>query len=222
MWDIWCQASCSIRKSRFYSIDGFTAILIKTAFLISVIYLFPHSFLSLSWRGNYKSNIKHHHIFPSFPSFHLCVTLPPAAAVGPVGVRLHVYYIHFGQYIHPIGSDRRQWAAGEYSYFLGYKKTHRVLGEIRKAFLFEILRGCRPVQIFRHTLSHRTCLKSSGQVRGVYDNVCGEGGLGIDTWGFEQNMGEGSVQKDMRGPGFTEVFHSSPTSRLASHLKIKI
>ncbi len=31
------------------------------------------------------------------------------------GVPLHVYYIHFRQYIHPIGSDRPPWAAGEFS-----------------------------------------------------------------------------------------------------------
>ncbi len=29
------------------------------------------------------------------------------------GVRLHVYYIHFSQYIHPIGSNQPLWAAGE-------------------------------------------------------------------------------------------------------------
>ncbi len=37
---------------------------------------------------------------------------PPDEALR--GVRLHVYYIHFGQYIHPIGSDRPLWVAGEY------------------------------------------------------------------------------------------------------------
>ena len=30
------------------------------------------------------------------------------------GVPLHVYYINFGQYTHPMGSDRPPWAAGEY------------------------------------------------------------------------------------------------------------
>ncbi len=33
--------------------------------------------------------------------------------------RLHVYHIHFGQCIRPIGSDRPLWAAGEYKYSLG-------------------------------------------------------------------------------------------------------
>ncbi len=36
-------------------------------------------------------------------------------SVCPRGVGLHVYYIHFGQYIHPIGSDPPLWAAGEYT-----------------------------------------------------------------------------------------------------------
>ncbi len=60
-------------------------------------------------------------IFPSFPCFRMCVPLPTAAANGPRGlmrgVRLHVYYIHVGQYVHFIGSDRRLWAAGEYMDF---------------------------------------------------------------------------------------------------------
>ena len=30
------------------------------------------------------------------------------------GVPLHVYYIYFWQYVHPIGSDRPPWAAGEF------------------------------------------------------------------------------------------------------------
>ncbi len=30
------------------------------------------------------------------------------------GVPFHVYYLHFGQYAHPMGSGRPQWAAGEF------------------------------------------------------------------------------------------------------------
>ncbi len=33
---------------------------------------------------------------------------------GMRGVRLHIYYIYFGQLVHPIGSNRPRWAAGEY------------------------------------------------------------------------------------------------------------
>ncbi len=29
------------------------------------------------------------------------------------GVPFHVYYLHFSQYAHPMGSGRPQWAAGE-------------------------------------------------------------------------------------------------------------
>ncbi len=40
------------------------------------------------------------------------------AANGPMdmmrGAPLHMYYIQFGQYPHPIGSSRPPWAAGEY------------------------------------------------------------------------------------------------------------
>ncbi len=57
--------------------------------------------------------------------FCVCVCPPeitsPAAANGPIdmifgmerGVPLHVYYIQFGQYTHPMGSARPPWAAGE-------------------------------------------------------------------------------------------------------------
>ncbi len=31
------------------------------------------------------------------------------------GVDLHIYYIYFGQYVHPIGSNWPPWAAGEYA-----------------------------------------------------------------------------------------------------------
>ena len=45
------------------------------------------------------------------------ITTSPAAANGPKdmmrGIALHVYYIPFGQYAHPIGSGRPPWAAGE-------------------------------------------------------------------------------------------------------------
>ncbi len=34
------------------------------------------------------------------------------------GVPLHVYYIHFSQYTHPMGSGRPPLAAGEFEYFL--------------------------------------------------------------------------------------------------------
>ena len=64
--------------------------------------------------------------------FCVCVRPPevisPAAENGPIdmifgmgldiddrmrGAPLHVYYIQFGQYTHPMGSSRPPWAAGE-------------------------------------------------------------------------------------------------------------
>ena len=54
------------------------------------------------------------------PSVRPSITTAPAAANGPMdmifgmrGVRLHIYYIQFGQYTHPMGSGRPPWAAGE-------------------------------------------------------------------------------------------------------------
>ena len=50
--------------------------------------------------------------------------LPSAAAVGPMSL------IHFGQYIHPIGSDQRQWAAGESNivrYFVAEGGARKIL-----------------------------------------------------------------------------------------------
>ena len=43
-----------------------------------------------------------------------CVTRSPAAGNGPMGL---IYYIHFGTKVHPIGSNRPPWAAGEYEYY---------------------------------------------------------------------------------------------------------
>ncbi len=68
-----------------------------------------------------------------------CVTTSPVAADRPTdlnfagnfgmymdisdqipmrGVPFHVYYIHFSQCAHPMGSGRPQWAAGEYLIFI--------------------------------------------------------------------------------------------------------
>ncbi len=45
------------------------------------------------------------------------------------GVPLHVYYIHFGQYTHPMGSDRPPLAAGEYviTIFQNMTSHHNIL-----------------------------------------------------------------------------------------------
>ena len=55
------------------------------------------------------------YIFPSFPLVSLLVRDRSTSSTSPKkgNFGLHVYYIHIGQYIHPIGSNRPRWAAGE-------------------------------------------------------------------------------------------------------------
>ncbi len=62
---------------------------------------------------------------------------------------LHVYYIQFGQYTHPMGSGRRPWAAGELSIVSSdCAKQLRGIIMCERCFMF-------PYSLFDSEISHQ-------------------------------------------------------------------